>query len=95
MTDPHKVTFVCETFIYANSLHAPLFLWRKMIINSKKMEQIPNRQSYNQSHTYYITYTHKIFNGIEPKYQKARHIIIVTMCPNPDPNLYLSYWKFV
>ena len=60
-----------------------------------RMKQSSNKRSGNQSHTNYITYIYKILSCTEPKYQKNRDIATSTICPNLDPNINISYWKFI
>ena len=57
------------------------------------MEHISNRHSVNQTHTHYMTYTDKIKNSTEQKYQKSRGVVSAIMFPNTDPYIALTNWK--
>ena len=57
--------------------------------------QSPNRYSVNQADTYYMTHKAKVKDTTIQKYHKYREIEKATMCPDPDPTIYLPHWKYV
>ena len=59
------------------------------------MKHSLKRRSVNQEQKKDRTYTDKIMNGAEQKYQEDRYIAIATMCPNPDKYIDLTDYKCV